>query len=384
MDLQADPTYEQLTGSGGLAKAPVTGATAARVDPALGAMATVFQHFGLLHDTVERAGQLRRNLPTLFGSEQKLREIEELLLGRSIHLPPVDVPFEQRTLLSGVQNVECISPSDLLNTMVRAFQAAKDAVVAVDAAWSGLGAALGRTEARIASLRARATALGGPPPAELDAAGQALKDMRAQVLADPLGTSADLDAHIQPLLARVEAAIEASERLRQGIVDGFAAAHKQLDTLEKLHRDSVAACAEARLKIEGCDALLSPLADDKIEGLREWLGRLEQKYAGGMLDPVAVGLRNWNLAAEDCVLRERAACASNRAPIEARNELRGRLDALKAKARAYAIAEDGTLTGLATQAEALLYTRPTPLDRAATAVADYEKALNGARHRGGA
>lgn len=88
MDLQADPTYQELSGSGGVSKVRITGVTASRVEPALGAMVTVFQHFGLLNHTIERASQLRKNLPTLFGSDQKLREIEEVLSGKSIHLPP--------------------------------------------------------------------------------------------------------------------------------------------------------------------------------------------------------------------------------------------------------------------------------------------------------
>jgi hypothetical protein len=376
MDLQSDPTYEQLTGAGGLPKASLTGVTAGRVLPALGAMATAFQHFTLLNQTIDRAGVLRRNLPALFGADQKLREIEALLCSPSIHLPAVDVPLEQRTLLSGVQNVECISPNDLLAAMVKAFQAAKDAVVAVDTAWNSLIPALDRTKARIISLRARIT---GHAPEELDIAERALQDLRKQALADPLGVSAGLDAQIQPVLARVEATVEARERIQRNIVDGLAAAHAQFDALTQLHRDTMAACTIARIKVTNCGALPSPQPDEKLDSLRQWLARLKRKAAEGMLDPVAVGLRNWNLAAQECVSKEGAACAANRAPVDERNELRGRLDALKAKARTYGVAEDDTLVELSQQAEQLLFTRPTPLDQAAAAVASYEKTLNGAK-----
>ncbi len=382
MDLQADPTYQELTGSSGVSKVRITGVTAARVEPALGAMVTVFQHFGLLNQTIERASQLRKNLPTIFGSDQKLREIEELLGGKLIHLPPVDVPLEQRTLLSGVQNVECISPDDLLGTMVSAFQAAKDAVVAVDAAWNNLSLTLDRTGARIVSLRKRAETLGCAPPAELAAAERALQEMRAQVQADPLGASAGLDAQIQPLLARLEAEQAAKERLRQEVVNGLSAARAQLNALVKLRGDSETACAEVRIKATGCDTLPAPQAIEKVEALRDWLERLEKKCTEGLWEPLSVGLRNWNSAAGDCVSTEEATLAANRAPLEARNELRGRLDALKAKARSYGIAEDKTLVELAHHAESLLYTRPTPLDRAAAAVGGYERALNGVNKPG--
>jgi hypothetical protein len=90
-------------------------------------------------------------------------------------------------------------------------------------------------------------------------------------------------------------------------------------------------------------------------------------------------MRNWNLAAQDCVSKERAAYAANRAPIETRDELRGRLDALQAKARCYGVAEVDRLHELAQQAEQLLYARPTLLDRAQAAVTAYERAVSGAK-----
>jgi hypothetical protein len=57
-----------------------------------------------------------------------------------------------------------------------------------------------------------------------------------------------------------------------------------------------------------------------------------------------------------------------------RHELRGRLDARRAKVRAYGVAEESALAELA-PGGGLLYTRPSALDRAA-AVAAYEKTPN--------
>jgi len=73
MDLQAEPAYQQLAGTGGAPKAPTTGVTAVKVEPALGAMVNVFQHFGLLNETIDRAAVLRRNLPALFGNGSETR-----------------------------------------------------------------------------------------------------------------------------------------------------------------------------------------------------------------------------------------------------------------------------------------------------------------------
>lgn len=377
MDLQSEPTYQCLTGTGGVAKVQLQGASAARVEPAVGAMTNVFQHFGLLNETIDRAGRLRRDVPTLFGAESKIREIYELLAGKSIRLPAVDVPFEQRTLLSGVENVEFISPGNLLEIMVRAFQAARDAVVAVDAAWSKLGASLSAAARRIQSLRIRAGSINGSWLADLDAAERALRDARSKLQSDPLNAAAGAQDRILPLLDRVEHGVEIRERLLQQIAGGLSAAHGKLDNLAALHQEAVDASAEARQKIAGAESLPAPLPADKVEALRVWLGRLETRYHEGILEPVAIGLRNWNTAAENCVSEEGAIRDANRGPLDARNELRGRLDALKAKARAYGVAEDDGLVELAQEAEKLLYQRPAVIDRAAALVKAYERKLNG-------
>ena len=223
MELQSEPVYQQLTGAGG-AKARLAGITAAKVDPAIGAMVAAFEHFGLLNEAVERAAALRRNLPALFGTAQKLAEIEELLYGKSIHLPTAEGPLEQRTLLSGIQNSECVSPDDLLDMMARAFQAAKGVVVSVQKAWDDLGLALNRSGARIASLRA--APLDAASRAELETAERTLEVLRAKIQEDPLGASDRLDAQIQPVLARLEAAQQARERLQQGVADGLKAVRR--------------------------------------------------------------------------------------------------------------------------------------------------------------
>jgi hypothetical protein len=58
-----------------------------------------------------------------------------------------------------------------------------------------------------------------------------------------------------------------------------------------------------------------------------------------------------------------------------RNELRGRLDALKAKARASGINEGPELLGIAREASNCLKAKPVPLGRAASLVQAYETRL---------
>jgi hypothetical protein len=368
MELQVEPTYQLLTGTGGMTKVPLRGATAARVDPALGAMRTIFDHFGLLHGAIDQAVKLREGLPALFGGDQKLAEIERLLLGKSIQLPAVDIPLEQRSLLSGVRSAECISAEQLLEPMVRAFAAARDAVAAVSHARDDLAAGISNAEAQMHALRAAA------PASILDEASRMLAELGAKLQSDPLGALDDLNLRLLPFLTRARQQVEAAEQLRQKTARG----RVQMAELAALHREALTAAAEVREKIAACDRLPAPAADEKLAA---WLDRLESRRAAGMVDAVTVGLRNWQAAADACMNEEKAALAGSRAPLEARSELRGRVNALKAKARAYGIAEQGPVADLAQQAEALLYARPTDLNRAHAAVVAYEKSLREGRLR---
>src|ERR1700733_5632817 len=103
-DLQNDPTYQCLTGTAGPPKTQLSGVTAARISPALENVGTLFQCFDLLRCTIDRAVQLRKDLPTLFGADQKVQEITQLLYGRSVRVPTDHIPMAQRTLLSGADN----------------------------------------------------------------------------------------------------------------------------------------------------------------------------------------------------------------------------------------------------------------------------------------
>src|SRR5579875_2331330 len=127
LDLQSEAAYRSLTGTGGLDQVAVTGLTAARVKPALGAMHTMFEQFGLLQSTIDQAEALRRELPAFFGGDAKAREIQQLLFGKSIQISTVNVPLEQRTLLGGIRSEQRMTPEELLAPMERTFAAARDA-----------------------------------------------------------------------------------------------------------------------------------------------------------------------------------------------------------------------------------------------------------------
>lgn len=381
IDLHGLATYQRLCGASGFPKVHLVGVTKARVTPALEAMSDLFQHFDLLVTTVNKAVELRRQVPLFFGSEQKIHEIEHILTGPSIQLTIVQIPLAQRGLLSASEAANAIAPNELLAAMTDAFQVAKDAVLAVDEAWSRLEPTLTDTEAEIVSLQKLADSLGQGSLIELSAARQKITSLYTSIESDPLGVSVNFDGEVKPLIVRARTTLEQLVQQQNQIRENFASANSLLKQLIELHCQAETAFAESREKVVDHSTLSTPLAQEQIEALSQWLTRLETKFTEGLLMPVRVGLENWTAKVKEYIAAQERAYKTNKAPLELRQELRGRLDALKVKALARGLAEDATLTELAQNAKQLLYTRPTPLDKAAELVSQYEKRLNSQPHR---
>ncbi len=376
LELQELPAYQRLCGSPGFPPAQLTGMTAARVTPALKAMNDLFQHFDLLVQTIDKAIKLRRQLPR-FLSTQKIAEIKQLLTGASIALPGVQTPLGQRELLTGAEMANKITPAQLLQVMQNAFFVARDAVVAVDDAWANLDVMLVDAETEIFQMQNLAASLNQDSVSELIRAASALASLRQSIEQDPLGTSAVFQQQVQPMLAKVKATLDQAIKQHNQIGEKLASAHHLLQQLKEIHLKAIAAFAECQDKVLDHSILLPPLPEEQIQALRQWLMKLETKLAEGLVNPIMVGLDNWTIKAREYIASEQQAYAVNNAPLQTRRELRGRLDALQAKALARRLVEDPILTELALQAKQLLYTRPTPLNKAAELISQYEKRLNG-------
>lgn len=376
IDLHGLPTYQRLTGVSGFPKTELTGVTQARVTSALEAMNQLFQHFDLLVTTLNQAAQKRKQVPRFLGPEQKIREIEHILTGASIQLAVVQIPLAQRGLLSAATSANAIAPNDLLAAMTDAFQVAKDAVLAVDEAWLRLEATLASAEAEIMSLQNLADSLGQKASNELAIVRQKIAALRTSLDSDPLGVSTDFEREIKTPIARVKATLNQLVQQQNQIRDNLETAHKLLKQLVELNRQATECFAESKEKVVDHSTLKTPLAWEQIEALSQWLKRLETKFTEGLLTPVQVGLENWIAKVKEYIAAEERVYIANKTPLELRQELRGRLDALKAKALARSLAEDATLSELAAKAKQLLYTRPTPLEQAAELVSQYEKWLN--------
>jgi len=377
IDLQDLPTYQQLSGAPGVLNIHLIGVTAAQVTPALETINDLFQQFDLLVKPIEQANYLRKQMSRFLGAEKALQEIETLLTGASIQLSVVQTPFAHRDLLTAAETTTTIAPAQLLSMMTQRFQAARDVVLAVDAAWLTLDSMLINAETEMRSLQQSADLINQGSLRELVQAHHVIAALHDRIQTDPLGVKLEFEQTIQPLIARARNAVQQGVQQQGQVRERLTIAHTLFSQLQALHQQNLVAFAESQEKVVDHSLLQNPTAPEHLAALSQWLTRLEAKSTEGLVSPVLIGLENWMTQLRSSLAAEKRAYSANLKPLETRRELRGRLDALKAKALARGLSEDATLVELAAQAKQLLYTRPTPLDAAIAVVSHYEKRLNG-------
>ena len=318
-------------------------------------------------------------MPRLFGAENVLLKIANLLHGQSISLPPVETPADQRGLLTASQVPQTTSPELLLTAMTHVYDEARNTILAVDAAWNRLEPALADASQTLNQLRQLAEALGEGNAPELAAAQARIAPLQKAVNSDPLGVTADFDRDILPLLQNARARLEATARQRQDTESDLRRARDLIFRLRDTYQQCEQALTLTRERIAHPEGLLAPLDPGAIDDLEAWLGTLEITAQAGRWKAVRVGLDRWLPAATAALESDRAALAANKAPMEAVAELRGRLGALRAKAQAMQARGqtlDAELARIARDADALLHTVPTELAQASRLLAEYESRLN--------
>jgi hypothetical protein len=367
--------YQRLRGENGWPKLRLTGVTAARVEPAFAQLGDLWTLYGQLHDVVGRAAALRTPLSRLLASKKTLDEIEALLTGPSVRLPTVATPLHLRGLCSEAEIDSALTPEQALRAMTDAFTTARDAVQAVGAAWDRWTVAATDLESEAKVLADRAAALGEPVPPELAAVNCRLAVLRDCIDHDPLAADADLAA-LTHALGEIRARLDGLTREREKVRAELTAAHALCSELEQVHQQALRARDERLLKIETDDAREPALlAEEALAAVTAWWGRLEETVKRGRFQAAHVGLDRWTTAARQYLTQDRAALAADEAAIRERLNLRGLLDALKAKARASGRAEDLGLAALAEEAQALLQRRPTPMPRARQLIDEYQQRL---------
>jgi hypothetical protein len=351
------------------------GDTASRVSDAIAALDDLWKDYLLLNALIDQADALRRQSGIFHDHES---EIRELLHGRSITLPVARVPLADRDLLASAERADKVTPDELLAAMNALFALAKDTILALEEAETRSRKRLDAILGVAGQLAGRASALGFDAT-QIAAIASPLEALSAGLTADPLGAATKLTA-CEDALAAWHAQVESAERERDALTAAFAVAAAHLDELRQLARQAQEAYESRSAKIAGQSVLARPAEPAVIAQFGVWLDALDASRKRGEWRAPRDGLEKWSAACATRLEAERRTLAANRAPLEARDELRGRLKALRAKADAHTARgtdiDAKAAARLADEARDVLYSQPADLQKAAALLSAYEAAIN--------
>jgi hypothetical protein len=339
-------------------------------DPAAASLAGLWQTFTAYSAIVDRVAELaalRRPSP------RETAELAELLTGPSVKLTQAPVPLARRDLADTGRRDLTLAAA--VAAMRRAFGEITEVTAAAETVWTEVAGRLSAPGEGLAKTRQLLSGLDDDELAsQVAAAQQTLENLRTAVNADPL-----------TLWQGGRADTSAADRL-EAQVTALAPRIAELDQVRQQARDRIAKlCADteaARAERENVAAAWQRAAA-RVTAVPPLPPGIPEPPADSLTALAAAG--QWSrLAAElsDCQARLDTAHSQTReaerfvaSALGQRDELRGMLDAYKAKAARLGAAEDPALAELYARAYDMLWTAPCDLRAAADAVTGYQRAI---------
>lgn len=357
-----------------LRAADIHGATKRAAGEAGARIGALWSQFGALRSVLDRVRSVRgqRSRP----GDDELEELTILLRGPVLALGPDGMVLDDP--LGGPPS-NWVTAMGLAQDLERAAAELADALDAALAARDEAAAAFEPLTTALDQARATARSLGDVTVvSDVDALDVRVAEAVFAAMRDPMsmaGPSAELARDVEAGAARVATL----GRLRDGYPDRIRRLRVAVDEVAEAEAATAQAYAVALEKIAHPGL---PAAPDAVPGLRAHLAQLDQLHRE----------RRWQrLAAELSTVERSVARAKEHAVhlyeaadglLRRRAELRGRLDAYRARAGRMALAEHEELATRHRAAQQLLYTSPCDLPAATRAVVAYQRYLNELTERG--
>ncbi len=367
--------------------ARLSGRTAERWAAAAPAVPLLWSRFETWGEALRTARSVRgkRRWPP----QSDLVVLTDLLRGSGVVVSNAGLPDAARELAGAGGMSERLGLELLSERMNDWYDQVMDVVAAVDAVWSALPARIAAltTEAgRVASLAGSVGVLPGEHPSGDDLAVLTadLETLRAEVAADPLAFwrparpggvgRADLRRYqrAEHDLEDIRREVEAVLRVRDDAEHRLLRLRDVLSRADLTLSEARSARGEVLAKIAASEV---PAVGGPPAALREMLVTAADCHRRGswhLLSPLLDELED---RADDELDRARASLSAVTAPLAVRAELRGRLDAYRAKAARLAVVEDPLLVERYDQARRLLWSAPCDLRAAGGAVSRYQGAV---------
>ncbi|MBL1112575.1 hypothetical protein JK364_09185 [Streptomyces sp. 110] len=363
--------------------AELTGVTKDRWSTTEQAISLLWSYFDAYTEALTRAREVRsrHRWPT----QDELAELTELLCGTAITLP------SSATLGGSPLLSEELGLDRLVDRMNRWYAEAIDVIVSADAIWSALPARIDMLSAELHRTRSLAHSVGvrpGEHPSgdDLEQITAELTALRAEVVSDPLafwkpasGSSAPGGG--SPDTERYDRAARALEDVRreiEAVLDVRQDAERRLMRLRDVLSRADRTLAEAR---QARGEVLAKIAASEVPAvsgpptvLHEQLVAAADYRRRSQWHRLSPLLESLEQRADDELLRARESLTAVTAPLAVRAELRGRLDAYKAKVARHGMAEDPFLVERYDVARRMLWSAPCDLRAAEQAVLRYQRA----------
>ncbi|MFF6779998.1 hypothetical protein [Streptomyces sp. NPDC012510] len=370
--------------------AELTGVTKERWTTAEASITLLWAYFDAYTDALRFAREIRSR--RRWSSREDLVELTELLRGEAVTVAGSATAMANAPTLQGAGRLsEQFSLVTLVDRMNDLYASSLDMVVAADAVWSALPARIDLLAAELQRTRRLAHSVGvrpGEHPAgdDLERITRTLTRLREQVVSDPLafwvpapGSSApgggrpdtstyDREARA---LEDVRREIDAVLTVRQ---DAEARLMKLRDVLSRADRtlaEARNARGEVLAKIAATEV---PVVSGPPTVLQEQLAMAAEYRRHAQWHRLSPLLESLEQKADDELLRARESLTAVTAPLAVRAELRGRLDAYKAKVARHGFAEDSLLVERYDAARRMLWSAPCDLRVAEQAVLRYQQA----------
>lgn len=361
MEAEADPNRALLE------QVPLSGHTAARWAKARAVLARLWLWFTHLQDTLTRVDELRGKRWKL--DRTRSQELERLLIGPSIALTIDEVPPSRLDDAGAGAASRQYTAADLLALMWTTLEQVRGVLHGVGAAWSGLLPRVDGLQSELDGIKASADSLGDSDQGDIENISGRVREMATSLLADPLVVQ---EQDVDELESAIHALRDDYERvaaLRNHIDDELNRTRAVINEVAASVTDCSDAQTEAKHKIVGAELPSLPNLD---RSLNRQLNQITDLVARGQWRDVARDVANIQMRAQTLLTEARRIAGESRAPIKARNELRGRLDAYRAKAQQVGRLEDSEATRAYDRAHRALYTAPTDLVMAAKLVEQYQ------------
>ncbi|MGV9626294.1 hypothetical protein [Streptomyces sp. NPDC003487] len=371
--------------------AELTGVTKERWIATEASITLLWAYFDAYTAALRNAREIRSR--RRWSSREDLVELTELLRGEPVTVSGAAAATANAPTLHGGSGLlsERFSLAALVDRMNELYASSLDMVVAADAVWSALPARIDLLAAELQRTRQLAHSVGvrpGEHPAgdDLERITRTLTKLREEVVSDPLaywlpaqGSSApgggrpdttvyDREARA---LEEVRREIEAVLTVRQDAEKRLVRLRDVLSRADRTLAEARTARGEVLAKIAATEV---PVVSGPPTVLQEQLATAAEYRRQAQWHRLSPLLESLEQRAEDELLRARESLTAVTAPLAVRAELRGRLDAYKAKVARHGLAEDPLLVERYEKARRMLWSAPCDLRAAEQAVLRYQQA----------